>query len=279
MEKLINFYQKKIKLILGIITCVCLINCIINIFFKNVKISSSFLGFGLSILFFFLAWGMCFIVLGFQKINPFCPKSIFKFFCFFIIIISTIGIIYGVIQDTILCLLKDNEDVFPFVYSTAPAGFVYGSIFLYRKTFGNDVETEVLKEEITDENKKRKIRKNIIIFGSGFAGAIIVCVFVFSTFLKSEPYLYSIQLIENNQEILNYLGENYKLPKIVSGSISTNGNGTGTASISYKIKGKNGVSRVYVDAIKENGIWNYRKIIFYKEKGKADSIDLLLISE
>ena len=278
MEKLINFYQKKIKLILGIITCVCLINCVINIFFKNVKISSSFLGFGLSILFFFLAWGMCFIVLGFQKINPFCPKSIFKFFCFFIIIISTIGIIYGVIQDTILCLL-DNEDVFPFVYSTAPAGFVYGSIFLYRKTFGNDVETEVLKEEITDENKKRKIRKTIIIFGSGFAGAIIVCVFVFSTFLKSEPYLYSIQLIENNQEILNYLGENYKLRKIVSGSISTNGNGTGTASISYKIKGKNGVSRVYVDAIKENGIWNYRKIIFYKEKGKADSIDLLLISE
>ena len=58
--------------------------------------------------------------------------------------------------------------------------------------------------------------------------------------------------------------------------MSTNGNGPGKVSISYTIKGKNGSSRVYVDAEKENGIWNYKKIIFYKQKGKVDSIDLLI---
>ena len=46
-----------------------------------------------------------------------------------------------------------------------------------------------------------------------------------------------------------------------------------------KIKGKNGISIVYIDAEKENGIWKYNKVIFYKEKGKADSIDLLLNKE
>ena len=75
---------------------------------------------------------------------------------------------------------------------------------------------------------------------------------------------------------MEYLGEDYKLPKIISGSMSTNGDGTGKVSISYTIKGKNESSRVYGDAEKENGIWNYKKIIFYKQKGKVDSIDLLI---
>ena len=102
---------------------------------------------------------------------------------------------------------------------------------------------------------------------------------IFSLFKNSEPYKYSLELIENNQDVMEYLGEEYKLPIIISGSMSMNGNGMGQASLSYKIKGKNGISRVYIDAEKENGIWKYNKVIFYKEKGKADSIDLLLNKE
>jgi len=85
MEKIIDFYEKRIKIILGIILGVCILNCIIRIC-KDIKISEIVLGFGISIGFFFIAWAMVFIVLGFQKINPFCPKSIFKFFCYFVII-------------------------------------------------------------------------------------------------------------------------------------------------------------------------------------------------
>lgn len=275
MEKIIDFYEKRIKIILGIILGVCILNCIIRIC-KDIKISEIVLGFGISIGFFFIAWAMVFIVLGFQKINPFCPKSIFKFFCYFFII-STIGIIFGIINDTIICLLKDKNDIFPFAYSTCPLGCVYGSISLYRKIFGKDKEIEVKTNiEITDKTKKKKIIKYVVIFGIGLIGAIIVCTSIFSLLKNSEPYKYSVELIENNQDVMEYLGEEYKLPKIISGSMSTNGNGTGKVSISYTIKGKNGSSRVYVDAEKENGIWNYKKIIFYKQKGKVDSIDLLI---
>ncbi|MGP1595344.1 MAG: hypothetical protein ACTTH8_08905, partial [Treponema sp.] len=74
------------------------------------------------------------------------------------IIVSTIGIIFGIINDTIIHLLKDKNDIFPFAYSTCPLGFVYGSIFLYRKTFGKDKEIEVKTNiEMTDEAKKKKL--------------------------------------------------------------------------------------------------------------------------
>ena len=277
MEKIIDFYEKRIKIILGIFLGVCILNCIICIC-KDIKVSETLLGFGISIGFFFIAWAMVFIVLGFQKINPFCPKSIFKFFCYFVIIISTIGVVLGIINDTILCALKDKKDIFQFTYSTGALGFIYGSIYLYRKTFGKNSESEVSgrKIEKSDETKKKKIIKCVVIFGIGFIGAIIVCTSIFSLFKNSEPYKYSLELIENNQDAMEYLGEEYKLPIIISGSMSMNGNGTGQASLSYKIKGKNGISRVYIDAEKENGIWNYKKIIFYKQKGKVDSIDLLI---
>ena len=280
MEKIIDFYEKRIKIILGISLGVCILNCIIRIC-KDIKISEAVLGFGISIGFFFIAWAMVFIVLGFQKINPFCPKSIFKFFCYFVIIISTIGVVLGIINDTILCALKDKKDIFQFTYSTGALGFIYGSIYLYRKTFGKNSESEVSgrKIEKSDETKKKKIIKCVVIFGIGFIGAIIVCTSIFSLFKNSEPYKYSLELIENNQDAMEYLGEKYKLPIIISGSMSMNGNGMGQASLSYKIKGKNGISRVYIDAEKENEIWKYNKVIFYKEKGKADSIDLLLNKE
>nr|WP_253674833.1 cytochrome c oxidase assembly factor Coa1 family protein [Treponema sp. OMZ 855] len=61
---------------------------------------------------------------------------------------------------------------------------------------------------------------------------------MFSLFKNSEPYKYSLELIENNQDAMEYLGEEYKLPIIISGSMSMNGNGTGQASLSYKKKGK-----------------------------------------
>jgi len=173
------------------------------------------------------------------------------------------------------------EKIFQFTYSTGALGFIYGSVYLYRKAFGKNSESEVSgrKIEKSDESKKKKIIKCVVIFGIGFIGAIIVCTSIFSLFKNSEPYKYSLELIENNQDAMEYLGEEYKLPIIISGSMSMNGNGTGQASLSYKIKGKNGISRVYIDAEKENGIWKYNKVIFYKDKGKADSIDLLLNKE
>ena len=132
--------------------------------------------------------------------------------------------------------------------------------------------------------KKRENKKIIII--TVFTVLLIIFIFVAGIFIfvgmsfkNSEPFKHSIELIENNSEIMEYIGEEYTLPIIISRSMSMNGNGMGKASLSYKIKGKNGISRVYIDAEKENEIWKYNKVIFYKEKGKADSIDLLLNKE
>ena len=62
---------------------------------------------------------------------------------------------------------------------------------------------------------------------------------------------------------------------MIAGSISTSGDSSGKANFSYKIKGKNGISVVYIDAYKENGIWNYNKLNFYKEEKLPEFINLL----
>ncbi len=106
-----------------------------------------------------------------------------------------------------------------------------------------------------------------------FCASIIIS--VGSAFKNSIPYKHSIELIENNQMIKDYLGNDYKQTGMMSGSISTRADSSGKARFSYKLKGKNGISFVYIDAYKENGVWNYNKINFYKEKNSSDVINLL----
>ena len=65
MEKIINFFEKNVKLILGTIFVVCILNCIICIC-KDIKLLEALLGFGISIGLFFVAWGMIFVVLCLQ---------------------------------------------------------------------------------------------------------------------------------------------------------------------------------------------------------------------
>ena len=102
-----------------------------------------------------------------------------------------------------------------------------------------------------------------------------IFIFVGMAFKNSEPFKHSIELIENNSEIMEYIGNDYKQTGMILGSINVSGDSTGNASIMYKIKGKNGISRIYVKAEKENGIWIYQEILSYKELGSTDVIDLL----
>jgi predicted nucleic acid-binding Zn ribbon protein len=142
-----------------------------------------------------------------------------------------------------------------------------------------EINTTVKSDE--EINKKRNRQKHttmitVIVTAVVVLGlASLISFSVFSSFKSCEPYKHSIELIEKNSEIKDFLGENYKQRGLISGSISTSGDLTGKASISYKLKGKEGISRVYVVAEKENGIWNYQKIVFYKQSGSSDSINLL----
>ena len=140
----------------------------------------------------------------------------------------------------------------------------------------------MLASKTTEEIKtiKKKENKKIIITVLTVLLIIFLLVegifiFVVMAFKNSEPFKHSIELIENNSEIMDYIGNDYKQTGMILGSINVSGDSTGTASIMYKIKGKNGISRIYVKAEKENGIWIYQKILFYKEFASTDVIDLL----
>ena len=273
MEKIINFFEQKAKIILGFSVFVCLSHFAICIF-KGFELFEALFGLGLSIALFFLTWGIIFVVLGFQKINPFCPKSVFKFFCYFFIVLSVIGVVGAIFNDLILSLIKSKDEMMAISQAQMPLASVYAIIFLYRKTFGKNGEIAQNQKEVSE--KKKISVKYVALIAVSLVVALVFCFSVFSSFKNSEPYLHSIKLIEENAEVQEYLGENYKLPIFVSGSMSTSANGTGFASISYSLKGKNGKSRVYVEAQKENDIWFYKKVIFYKTKGSSDCVDLLL---
>ena len=140
----------------------------------------------------------------------------------------------------------------------------------------------MLASKTTEEMKTIKKKENKKIIITVFTVLLIIFIlvagifiFVGMAFKNSEPFKHSIELIENNSEIMEYIGNDYKQTGMILGSINVSGDSTGNASIMYKIKGKNGISRIYVKAEKENGIWIYQKILFYKEIGSTDVIDLL----
>ncbi|WP_432961536.1 cytochrome c oxidase assembly factor Coa1 family protein [Treponema sp. OMZ 840] len=140
-------------------------------------------------------------------------------------------------------------------------------------------------ERIPRSEEERKIEKKesmikligIISIAFVIASVFITVIFVSVTaaFTNSEPYQHTIKLIRDNPELQEYLGENFERKGMISGSISTSGDSSGKAVMSFKLKGRNGISRVYVDAYKENGIWNYNKIVFYKKPGEPESVNLL----
>ena len=134
-------------------------------------------------------------------------------------------------------------------------------------------------EEKPKIEKSNAMTKLIVVVSIAFAIALIFSVVLISSitaiFTNSEPYKHTINLIRDNPELKEYLGENFDRKGMISGSISTNGDSSGKAVISFKLKSENGISRVYVDAYKENGIWNYNKIIVYKKQGEPEAVNLL----
>ena len=127
--------------------------------------------------------------------------------------------------------------------------------------------------------KKQIILTVIIITAFFITFATMMFISVNSIFIKSTPYINVMQIVQNSEKVMESIGTNIEKSGFISGSISTSGDMTGNASFSFKIKGNMGKGRIYVQSIKENGVWEFTKIIFYKNKNDPNKIDLLDIDE
>ena len=125
----------------------------------------------------------------------------------------------------------------------------------------------------TDKTKRQKHSgmKFYVIFFVGMAcfsvGLFVVLGLIFSS---SEPYKMSIEMLESNAEIMEYLGADYKRTGTINGRISGR-----SADLSYKLSGKNGISRVDLYAINGHNGWEFMALYFYYDEAKPERINLV----
>lgn len=84
--------------------------------------------------------------------------------------------------------------------------------------------------------------------------------FVFSLFMKTEPYMQGLQIVTQSPAIIAELGEPIKPGWYVAGNINV-GTSDGKANIDFPISGPKGKGTVYVKAFKDMGKWNLDRII------------------
>lgn len=124
-----------------------------------------------------------------------------------------------------------------------------------------------------EETKRQKHSgmKFYIIFFVGMAAFSIGMFVVLETiFSSSEPYKMSINMLESNTEIIEYLGADYKRTGTINGRISGR-----SADLSYKLSGKNGISRVDLYAINGNTGWEFMALYFYYNESEDEHINVV----
>ena len=111
---------------------------------------------------------------------------------------------------------------------------------------------------------------------------IIVLFFVFlgsvlfgvsSVISNSSPYQDALSKAQEDEYIIELLGEPIETNGIMRGEISFN-NGRGIADISIPIKGPKGYAEVYVVGTKENDEWTYTELYVVPEETN-EQVDLL----
>ena len=125
----------------------------------------------------------------------------------------------------------------------------------------------------TEETKRQKHSgmKFYVIFFVGMACfSVALFVVLGLIFSSSEPYKMSIEMIESNAEIMEYLGADYKRTGSIGGRISGR-----SADLTYKLSGKNGISRVDLYAINGNTGWEFMALYFYYNESEDEHINVV----
>ena len=89
----------------------------------------------------------------------------------------------------------------------------------------------------------------------GFFGAIVVG--VTAMIKNSDPYQDSLQLAQQDRQVIAAIGQPIEASFFVQGSIDLNNN-DGDANVTYNISGPNGSANVHVVGTKTAGTWTYQ---------------------
>jgi hypothetical protein len=106
---------------------------------------------------------------------------------------------------------------------------------------------------------------------AAFIAAIFA--FVFGMMKSSEPYQEAVTRATAEPLIIQALGEPIESGYFVQGNINTNGL-SGEAALAIPLKGPKGVAKIYVEATRSAGQWDYKTLVVQIEGG-SQRIDLL----
>jgi len=103
------------------------------------------------------------------------------------------------------------------------------------------------------------------LMGLFIAGMVLLFFVIGASMKQSEAFRMSVDRLQANEAAITYLGEPLETG-FVMGNISTN-SGTGEANINYWIGGPKGEGRVYVEAVKRQGLWTITSAAFVPDDG------------
>lgn len=129
--------------------------------------------------------------------------------------------------------------------------------------------------------KKQKSKKKLFLIITGllvacgflmiiFIGGIIMA--VMTMIKKSEPYQVAMGKVQQDEQIIQYLGEPIEPGWFITGNIKLS-NDSGNANIQIPISGSHGAGTLYVEAEKEFGKWDYKRVVCHI-KSKDMRIDI-----
>ncbi len=123
----------------------------------------------------------------------------------------------------------------------------------------------------------RRVQRTWGIVGFGIFASMILLftglIFLVGNMLKGEAYEKSLQKVISNPEIIQTLGQPIEQTGFVMGSFNTNA-ARGYTAISYSISGPKGSATVYVEAVKNIGPWELKKVLVHIPKSNRNIVIL-----
>lgn len=133
VERTIKYYKQLviISLIIAFIKAIILV-------IKGLSIIETGIGMLMSIILLFICYGMIYLMLGLQLINPLCPKSVYIVFAYFFIVSSSVFLCVSVVNDLLVTFIVPIKSTMPYAFTPASAGLLILSTKLLMKADNKD---------------------------------------------------------------------------------------------------------------------------------------------